>query len=270
MLLDLGLFLRENNLIKIDKKTGEKTILHISSSMRGFLFTLACRIGSDPYTWVSQETLAEEMDIKPDAIKTMTKKSVETQLIEVIPNPSDKRKNLYRPASFLINYSQNRREKLSTIDGYGIIFEPKKVAKRPPNKVRKVAKRPPSRWPKDHLITENNVNKNIYNQEVIELSTMPKEHETNIINKQPMTSRKERGLICDNFYPGHENQKLADKTAMATGKTGMYLIRRFIDVMKKYDVKDYDFDKRFREFLLKEMPARKAFKPGINKIEAYL
>ena len=272
MLLDLGLFLRENHVLKIDKKTNEKSILHISSAIRGFLFTIACRIGSDPYSWVSQETLTEELDITLDGVKKLSKKALETNLIESIPNPSDKRKRMYRPAKFLINYTQKRREKLSTEDGLGTFFLPKKVDKRTPKISRKVDKSLPSRCPNVHRISENEQDKITNNQQLKELYTEPKGHTTTIINKQPVGSRKERGLISDKFYPNYENQKLADQIGSKVGKTGSYLIKRFIDVMTMHKVKDNDFDRRFKEFLLKELPARKmdGFKEGVKQISSYI
>lgn len=272
MLLDLGLFLRENNVIRLDKKTGEKIIIPISATLRGFLFTIACRIGSDPYSWVSQETLAEELGMSVIGIKKLSKKASETNLIEVIPNPSDKRKRMYRPAKFLVNYTQKRREKLSTEDGLGTFFEIKKVYKRTPNNPKKVSKSIPSRYTNVSRISHKN-NENIkQNQTLTNENKTPKGHETTIISKQPDAPAEKRGLISESFYPNRENQKLADQIGIKVGKTGVYLIRKFIEVMNKYNVKAEDFDRRFKEFLLKELPS-KQFKPsgsGAKCVTAFL
>ncbi|HMH11458.1 MAG TPA: hypothetical protein VK553_12145 [Candidatus Nitrosopolaris rasttigaisensis] len=249
MLLDLGLFLRENNLFSINKKTGERKKVNITTAMRGFLFTLACRIGSDPYTWVSQETLADELDIKIHAVKILCKKATEMGLIDIDQNAKDKRKNLYKPASFLINYTQKRRENLSTISGFGIFWEPKKVSKRIPNNPRKVSKRIPTRYSKEYLISsEKQENNNNYQLDTEKLQT-PKGHTTTITSKQPELDFK--------FYPNPENQKLADQIGNKIGKTGVYLIRSFINkIMKPYKITD-DLDKRFKKFLLTELPAKR-------------
>ena len=70
--------------------------------------------------------------------------------------------------------------------------------------------------------------------------------------------RKRRALICDSFYPNQENQKLCDKTATKCGVTGMYIIKKFIDVQKRYSTQSDDFNVNFKEFLLRELPSRKS------------
>jgi len=249
MLLDLGLFLRENNLFNVNKKTGERKKVNITSAIRGFLFTLACRIGSDPYTWVSQETLAEEMEMTLDGIKKLSKKASETGLIEIEKNTKDKRKNLYRPASFLINYTQKRREKLSTIEGYGVIWEQKKVDKCIPNKSRKVDKRIPSRCTNVYVSSKEKEEIINNNQEYNRQNQKPKGHTNTITNKNPVLDFK--------FFPNEENQKLADKIGEKVGKTGVYLIQMFVErIIRKYNITD-DLDMRFKKFLLNELPAKR-------------
>lgn len=93
--LDAALFLREQ------KESNPLTL-----SERGLLFTLLFRVGSNPFSWVSQETLCIELDLADSNLRSQLKKIVDKGFIEIMKDPNDKRKNLYRPADFLINYHQ--------------------------------------------------------------------------------------------------------------------------------------------------------------------
>lgn len=95
--LDAALYLREQ---KISKP--------LTLTERGLLFTLLFRVGSNPFAWVSQETLSIESDTDLRSVKRLLGKISKKGFIEVSSNPKDKRKNLYRPAEFLINYHQLR------------------------------------------------------------------------------------------------------------------------------------------------------------------
>lgn len=93
--LDLALFLREQ---KLDKP--------LTLTERGLLFSLMFRIGSNPFTWISQDQLAIEADITERNVKRLMSSIKAKGFIEILQDPKDKRKNLYRPAEFLINYHQ--------------------------------------------------------------------------------------------------------------------------------------------------------------------
>ena len=93
--LDAALYLRE-----------QKELKPLTLSERGLLFTLLFRVGSNPFAWVSQETLCTELDLADSNLRNQIKKIVAKGYIEVMKDPKDKRKNLYRPAEFLINYHQ--------------------------------------------------------------------------------------------------------------------------------------------------------------------
>lgn len=93
--LDVALFLREQKLPKF-----------ISLSQRGVLLTLMFRLGSNPWTWISQIALSEELNLTcrqlRDHMKTLELKG----LIEVKALAGDKRKNMYRVSQALVNYHQ--------------------------------------------------------------------------------------------------------------------------------------------------------------------
>lgn len=91
--LDVALYLRENNII-------------VSLSARGVLFTLFFRVGSNPFTWVTQEDLAIECGVTERQLRTQTRILEKLGLIIIKRDPKDKRRNLYCPAEFLINYHQ--------------------------------------------------------------------------------------------------------------------------------------------------------------------
>ncbi len=95
--LDAALYLREQKLPQ-----------PLTLTERGLLFTLLFRVGSNPFAWVSQETLAIETDTDLRSVNIRLGQIVSKGLIEIVKNPKDKRKNLYRPAVFLINYHQRR------------------------------------------------------------------------------------------------------------------------------------------------------------------
>lgn len=93
--LDTALYLRE-----------QKSNNPLTLSERGMLFTLLFRVGSNANAWVSQETLAIELDVSERYIRTLTENIAAKGYIKIKQNPKDKRKNLYSPAKFLINYHQ--------------------------------------------------------------------------------------------------------------------------------------------------------------------
>ena len=93
--LDTALYIRE-----------QKSSNPLTLSERGALFTLLFRIGSNATSWVSQETLALELDITERYVITLMQNISEKGYIKIKQNPKDKRKNIYSPAKFLINYHQ--------------------------------------------------------------------------------------------------------------------------------------------------------------------
>lgn len=93
--LDAALYLREKQLTK-----------PLSLAERGVLFTLVFRVGSNTFSWVSQETLAQELDISERQIRTHLSELEKKGFIKSKPYPHDKRKQLYSIAEFLINYHQ--------------------------------------------------------------------------------------------------------------------------------------------------------------------
>lgn len=93
--LDTALYLRE-----------QLSANPLTLSERGALFTLLFRVGSHATSWVSQETLAIELDITERYVKELMSNISKKGYIKIKPNPKDKRKNIYSPAKFLINYHQ--------------------------------------------------------------------------------------------------------------------------------------------------------------------
>ena len=96
--LDLALYIREQ---KLDKP--------LTTSERGVLFTLFFRVGSNPFTWISQKQLAIELDIIERNVRKLMSSIKTKGFIEISSDPKDKRKNLYRPSEFLINYHQQAK-----------------------------------------------------------------------------------------------------------------------------------------------------------------
>ena len=96
--LDTALFLREQ---KLDKP--------LTAAERGLLFTLMFRVGSNPFTWVSQKDLCLEMDMCDSSLRRLLKSIEKKGLLVSMEDPQDKRKNLYRPSEFLINYHQEAK-----------------------------------------------------------------------------------------------------------------------------------------------------------------
>jgi hypothetical protein len=81
----------------------------ISPNELGVLHTLAQRIGNNTFAWISHETLAIELKISQRQLARYMSKLRAKGLIETPKDPKDKRKNLYRLASFLINYHQKEK-----------------------------------------------------------------------------------------------------------------------------------------------------------------
>lgn len=123
--LDTALYLRE-----------QKSSDPLTLEERGVLFTLMFRVGSNPFTWISQEALAIELDVSLRQLKRHLKSLIKKSYIEEMDDPKDKRKNLYRPAEFLINYHQQQDRKPTK----SYPQKPKKkVSYMSPNSERKVS-----------------------------------------------------------------------------------------------------------------------------------
>lgn len=108
--LDLALFLRDNN-----------HQLKLSTSDIGVAFVFAFRIGSNPFTWVSQEQLASELGITERGVRKAANRL--NKLIIVEKSSTDKRKNIYRFQEFLINYHQLSTEEKKYRNKSSGIFE---------------------------------------------------------------------------------------------------------------------------------------------------
>ncbi|HXK00737.1 MAG TPA: helix-turn-helix domain-containing protein [Buchnera sp. (in: enterobacteria)] len=97
--LDIALYLRDNS----------SSYKKLTLSDRAVLFTLAFRVGSNAYAWISQEELAKELNLTPRGLRKNLTNLINIKLITVMHGKNDKRKNLYHPADFLINYHQSRK-----------------------------------------------------------------------------------------------------------------------------------------------------------------
>ena len=68
---------------------------------KAVLFTLAFRIGSNPFSWISQKELSIELDISESNVRRHMKKIQTEGLISIQEDPKDKRKNIYlNPPNF--------------------------------------------------------------------------------------------------------------------------------------------------------------------------
>lgn len=97
--LDLALFIRDF-----------ECEFPLSLSNLGVAYTLAFRIGSNPFTWISQENLAKELRLHETNVRIHCKKLVETGILLIKKDTDDKRKNLYSFNSALINYHQKSED----------------------------------------------------------------------------------------------------------------------------------------------------------------
>lgn len=245
--LDLALFLRENHLL--DSKAQKITI---SSSLRGFLFTLMFRVGSNPYSWIPQEELALEMDMTIDGLKKITAKVVETGLIEIGQNPHDKRKNCYRPAEFLINYHQSRREKSGykcrSTTNVGVKYVPKRA----PNSEKYVPVCTPNsedRCPNVPIIScTNDSNPTSNNGSKLVVHSL-KQHKDKIKERE-----KAKGALSQDFKINEENKNLLRDTAQKSGKPENDLLIKFKSLMKIKDIGQNEWQERLSMFLVDEKP----------------
>lgn len=102
--VDLGLFLRNS-----------KTKLGLSLTHRGLLFTLAIRIGNNAYTWIKQDTLANEAGIDIKNLQDHLKKIQASGILLIERQSSDKRKNQYKFNPSIVNYhllSESEKQKV--------------------------------------------------------------------------------------------------------------------------------------------------------------
>lgn len=106
--LDIALYLREKG----------KDYINLDLSTKAVLFILAFRVGSNPYTWISQKELAKELNINERNTRKHTSKLKELGLIIIDQDKKDKRKNLYRPAEFLVNYHKENSKKSRSNETY--------------------------------------------------------------------------------------------------------------------------------------------------------
>lgn len=245
--LDLALFLRENNLLD---PQGQK--IHVSSSLRGFLFTLMFRVGSNPYTWIPQEELALELDMTIDGLKKITPKMLETGLIEITQNPNDKRKNCYRPADFLINYHQTRRQKLGDKSLVTTNVGLKYVPKRAPSFEKYVPVCTPNsedRCTNGPIISYTNDS-----QPAPVKGSKAEVHSLKQHKDKAKEREKAKEPLSQDFKINEENQKLLKETAQKSGKSENDLMTKFKALMKIKDVRQKEWQERLTMFLVDEKP----------------
>lgn len=97
--LDIALYLRDHG----------RQLKGLSLADRGVLYTLAFRIGTNVYTWVSQNSLANELCIETRNIRDHIRNLEKFGLIMTKKSKKDKRKLEYRISENLYNYHQNAR-----------------------------------------------------------------------------------------------------------------------------------------------------------------
>lgn len=245
--LDLALFLRENHLIGLNGQ-----IINISSSLRGFLFTLMFRVGSNPYSWIPQEELALEMDMTIDGLRKITAKILDTGLIECIPNPKDKRKNCYRPAEFLINYHQIRRQKSTdkcrSTTNVGVNYMPKR-APNSENYMPVCTPNSENRCPKVPVISCTNDSQAASDMASKAPIQSLKQHKDKIKERE-----KAKEALSQDFKINEENQKLLKDTAQKSGKSGNNLMIKFKAFMKSKDIEQSKWQEKLTMFLVDEKP----------------
>lgn len=218
--LDSALYIRENEISYTDKN-GQ--IHKFTASDRGYLFTIMFRVGSNPFTWISQKELAYEMDVTARPLKTALAKLVNFGLIEVDIDPKDARKNRYRPAEKLINYHDKGRIKGKKLSPECVTQDKKYGLKSAPIKPRKVLLSAPSRCRKQPLSKHQISPQPFVNKEKKRLSKNPKEK----VNKQKSKETVKMGEEIDmmNFKMLKMNE--AKKTLAQCPKNLALAKRRF-------------------------------------------
>jgi len=242
--LDLALFLRE-----------QKTLKPLTLTERGLLFTLFFRVGSNPNTWVSQETLAMELDIVERNVRRLLSSIQKKGYIETQQKYSDKRKNEYRPAEFLINYHQqiNRlptkkyRSKLSSISKNTGQNYPVNTGQNYPlsNNAKTV-----------ETLIDTTLNK---------IATSPKgKVESNTI-KEKSTARKNRVPLPDDFVFDEKRKIQLKEVSEKCNTTPQDLIDTFRDVAKAEGKEKVDWNAELSLFLRRQRPVYKENTKKINK-----
>lgn len=257
--LDFALFIRNST-----------TKLNLSAATIAIGYTLAFRVGSNTFTWVSQKELAEEIGMDESNIRKHCKKLAQAGFIGIESDRKDKRKNVYTFTKSILNYhamsdSQKRECHNKLKDVY------KFTARNHPVKNADTARNHPVNTARNHPVSSDAKSSTAHENKGLQetVSSAKGTLYNNTKSKQPVNSRKKRGLISDSFYPNHDNQKLADKVATQTGKTGSYLVKRFVDVMKKHAVESDNFDERFTTFLMNELPSKPKQQTGVKQAGVY-
>lgn len=80
--------------------------LNLSLATLGVAYTLAFRIGTNINTWVSQESLAKEMNVCERTVRRQCKILKKAKIILIKKDSNDKRNNLYSFNPLLYNYAQ--------------------------------------------------------------------------------------------------------------------------------------------------------------------
>jgi DNA-binding MarR family transcriptional regulator len=151
--LDTALYIRENEVYYIDKNRKSH---YLTASDRGYLFTLMFRVGSNPFTWISQEELAFEMGVTARPLKAALSKLFKLGLIVIEIDPQDRRKNRYRPADKLIDYHQKNRINTKKLTKQSVTQDKKYGLKTAPINPRKGLISAPTRCRKQPLLSKNN------------------------------------------------------------------------------------------------------------------
>jgi len=97
--LDIALYLRDHG----------RNLKGLSAADRGVLYTLAFRIGTKIYTWISQASLANELCMSTRNIRDYLRNLERFGLIITRKSKKDSRKLEYRISEFVHNYHQNSR-----------------------------------------------------------------------------------------------------------------------------------------------------------------
>lgn len=245
--LDLALYLRE-----------QRHHHDISLAERGVLFTLMFRVGSNPFSWVSQEDLAIELDISERHLKRYMSSLLKKNLIVIEKDSKDLRKNTYRPAEFLINYHQKQDRKAAK-------KYPKKLSTAQANREKKGTSLSPNlqnrghlchlnRGHLCHLILDEKNPQDLQSQGLQGSDSLPKvKYKNNSIKETYMyTHDKKRrahtfSSVPKNFQPNSEHQQISDDLKLDLQRQAAL----FVDHYEATGKKMQDWNAAFRSWLRK-------------------
>jgi hypothetical protein len=214
--LDTALYLRE-----------QKSSDPLTLEERGVLFTLMFRVGSNPFTWISQESLAIELDVSLRQLKRHLKSLIKKSYLEEMDDPKDKRKNLYRPAEFLINYHQQQERKPTK----SYPQKPKKkVTYMTPNSERKVTYMTPNSERKVTYMTPNFEKSDLQLIDPRNKSRLIHRPKEKLLNKKYINNR---GAFVDNFEKQKQELEISYPINEYQRQNG---IKAIADIMKNLKI----------------------------------